>query len=207
MKIKFKHTLLLASSSRARRVLLEECKIPFEIITQKADEAKTDWTLPIEQLVAQIARMKMDKAVLPEGKEGDVCFVLTADTLSQDQKGNVQGKPIDRYDAIEKLKQLRDGSRIVTAFCLDKKVYKNGTWKVLDRVEECVKTEHAFVVPDKWVDTYLEKSWSSKSSGAIAVEEFGSMFSKSINGSYSTILGLPMFELREALEKVGFFTT
>ena len=103
MKIKFKHTLFLASSSEARKTLLEECKIPFEIVPQKADEASTDWTLPIEQLVLQITRLKMDNAVLPEGKEGDICFVLTADTLSQDKKGNVQGKPIDRYDAIDKL--------------------------------------------------------------------------------------------------------
>ena len=203
--MKSKNVLLLASQSDSRKALLEECKIPFKIIKQFADEAKCGTSLPIEQLVRQIALLKMDHVILPKGKDGDVCFVLTADTLSQDMNGNLHGKPVDRYDAIEKLKQLRKKSRTITAFCLDKKFYKDGTWKTIERIEECVKADYIFVVPDEWIDTYLAESWGHKASGAIAIEYFGTQFTKTISGSYSTIRGLPMFELRIALEKIGFF--
>ncbi|MCX5922118.1 MAG: Maf family protein [Candidatus Dependentiae bacterium] len=39
----------------------------------------------------------------------------------------------------------------------------------------------------------------------IAIEEFGAQFLKVIHGSYLTIVGLPLFELREALEELDFF--
>ena len=206
MKIEFKNTLLLASSSETRKTLLKESQIPFKMISQNADETKADASLPVEQMVQQIAKMKMDHAILPKGEEGDLCFVLTADTLCQDKNGNVMGKPTDKCDAIEKLKQQRDGgSRAVSAFCLDKKVCKNGEWKVLDRVEECVTSNYTFIVPDKWIDAHCENTWAHRAAGAVVFEEFGSMFLKTMNGSFSAIRGLPIFELREALEKVGFF--
>jgi predicted house-cleaning NTP pyrophosphatase (Maf/HAM1 superfamily) len=42
------------------------------------------------------------------------------------------------------------------------------------------------------------------SCGAGRIEDFGENFLKSVNGSYTTILGLPMFELRRALKEIGF---
>ena len=203
--MKPKYVLYLASQSQSRQLLLKECQIPFMVLTQKADETSCDWTLPLEQLVREIAREKMRHVILPDGKENDLSFVLTGDTLSQDEKGNLQGKPVDRFDAIEKLKQLRSRSRIASAFCLDKKIYKNGRWDLISRIEKCVIADHVFDVPDHWIDTYLEKSKGYLASGAIAIEDFGAQFSKIIEGSYSTIRGLPLFELREALEKLGFF--
>ncbi|MBT3455721.1 hypothetical protein HN446_01525 [bacterium] len=204
--MKTKHVLLLASGSDSRKNLLEESGIPFKVITQNADESKCDWTLPIEQLVVEIARLKMEHAILPEAKEGDVCFVVTADTMGKDPEGKIHGKPVDRYDAIEKLKGLRNGPVVtVSAFCLNKNVFKDGKWKTIERKEVCSSAEHFFMVPDKWIDTYLEKSWGYKGSGAIAIEHFGEQFSKDIKGSYSTIRGLPLFELRETLEELGFY--
>jgi len=40
--------------------------------------------------------------------------------------------------------------------------------------------------------------------GAGMVEGFGASFLKSINGSYSAVIGLPLFELRDALKKLDF---
>jgi predicted house-cleaning NTP pyrophosphatase (Maf/HAM1 superfamily) len=68
-----------------------------------------------------------------------------------------------------------------------------------------VTADYVFDVPDAWLDIYLEKSRGLVASGAIAIEEFGSQFLKTVHGSYTTIVGLPMYELREALEKIGFF--
>lgn len=201
-----KNILHLASQSYSRQQLLKESEIPFTLLAQDADESACDWTLPLDKLVASISLYKMNHAILPEGKEGDVLFVLTGDTLSQDANGVIQGKPVDREDAIAKIKQARGGTKLCSAFCLDKKEYKDGEWNLAERIHEVVHSEYLFYVPDNWIDRYLEKSIGLSCSNAIAVELFGAQFLKYIRGSYSTIVGLPMYELREALERMGFFS-
>ena len=200
-----KNILLLGSKSQSRQMLLREVQIPFKIVGQNADETQCDWGLPLPQLVQKIALYKMNHVVLPGGDDGAICFVLTADTLSQDKSGKVQGKPIDKNDAIIKIKMAREGTYLCTAFCLDKKIWRNGTWHVQERIEELVSVEYNFIVPDDWIDIYLEKSSGLQASNAIAVEEFGGQFLQEVRGSYSAIVGLPLFQVREALEHIGFF--
>lgn len=200
-----KNILLLGSKSQSRQMLLREMQIPFLVIEQEADETKCDWRLPLESLVKSIAHHKMNHAVLPTGTDGAVCFVLTADTLTQDKSGTINGKPIDKDDAIAKIKKGREGTTLCTAFCLDKKIFHEGRWQIEERIENQVHAEYNFIVPDEWIDLYLEKSFGLQSSNATAVEGFGSQFLKSINGSYSTIVGLPLFQVRVALERIGFF--
>ena len=79
--MKTSNTLLLASSSSSRKMLLDESQIPFKVIYQTADESQCDVGLPFQQLVEAIANHKMNHVIMPEGKEGDLAFVLTADTI------------------------------------------------------------------------------------------------------------------------------
>ncbi len=199
-------TLLLGSQSPSRQQLLSEAQIPFTRIDQRADESQCDWGLPLAQVVASIAQHKMNHVILPDGtQEGEHCFVLTADTLSQDLDGTIQGKPVDRADAVAKIKKARDGSRLCTAFCLDKRVWHNGAWEVAQRIEQAVHAQYQFVIPDEWINIYLDTSIGLKTAGAIAIEGYGAQFLRIADGAHSAIIGLPMFELREALQTVGFF--
>lgn len=201
------HTLLLGSKSYSRKMLLTQAQIPFTLLEQNADETRCDWKLPLPLLVAQIALLKMGHVIIPDGKnEGQICFVLTADTMSQDSNGVIHGKPVDRVDAIAKIKAAAHGNYLCTAFCLDKRIWKSGRWQLQKRIQEVVAAEYLFIIPDQWIDRYLQKSIALQTSGAIAIEEFGVQFLKTVQGSYSTIVGLPMFELRQALEQVDFFT-
>lgn len=200
------NTLYFGSKSAPRRMLLEQAQIPFIVVSQDADESQCDWGLPLPQLVASIALYKMQHVILPDGKnEGDICFVLTADTMSHDKTGKIHGKPVDRADAIAKIKATRAGSFLCTAFCLDKKIWKNGTWEIQERITDVVSAEFSFIIPDEWIDIYLEKIPFLDVSGGIAVELYGNQFLKTMSGSYSTIIGLPLFEVREALQKLNFF--
>ena len=211
-----KNILYFGSKSQSRRMLLNESQIPFVTVNQDADESQCDWGLPLPQLVLSIALYKMQHVILPDGtSEGQVCFVLTADTMSHDSMGVVHGKPVNRDDAIAKIKATAAGSFLCTAFCLDRKVWKPGlrspgevgagAWVIEERIADVVSAEFIFAVSDKWLDIYLEKTPFLDVSGGIAVEKFGNQFLKTVQGSYSTIIGLPLFELREALEKLGFF--
>src|SRR5579872_3249589 len=199
------YILYLGSKSRSRQQLLNEAQIPFLLLDQTADESACDWTLPLEQLVMTISLFKMEHLLLPKGKEGDILFLLTADTLSQDVDGQIEGKPINHEDALRKIKKARNGTRLSTAFCLDKREFKNGSWQRVARIHQAVHAQYEFIIPDEWIDEYLDKSLGLSCSNAIAVETYGAQFLKEVHGSYSTIVGLPMFELREALAKLGFF--
>jgi septum formation protein len=73
-----------------------------------------------------------------------------------------------------------------------------------------VESKCVFEVPHELIDWYLEKldildglSYTNVS-GAMAIEGVGSQFVKSIDGSYTAIVGLPLFELRQALTELGF---
>lgn len=201
-----KNVLLLGSKSQSRQKLLREAMIPFQLIEQDVDETECDWGLPLEKVVELIALHKMEHLIMPQGQEGQITFVLTADTLSQDKEGSINGKPIDRADAVAKIKAARKGSRLVTAFCLDKKIFRNGSWQTEKRIVRCVHAQYEFIISDRWIDIYIDNSPALNVSNAIAIEEFGAPFLKTLTGSYSTIVGLPLFELREALEELEFFT-
>jgi septum formation protein len=204
--MKAQYTLYFGSKSEPRKMLLEEAQIPFTIVSQNADESQCDWGLPLPQLVLSIALYKMQHVILPDGtKDGDICFVLTADTMSHDKTGKIHGKPVDRADAIAKIKATREGSFLCTAFCLDRKVWRDGAWEIEERVAGIVSAEFSFIIPDEWIDTYLEKVPFLDVSGGIAVERYGNQFLKTVQGSYATIIGLPLFEVRQALEKLGFY--
>ena len=200
-----KQCLYLGSSSESRQMLLNEAKIPYELVAQSADESKCDWGLSLQQVVEQIALYKMDHVLLPKGIEGDICFALTADTLTENNTGQLEGKPVDRADAIQKLKSCRHGVRTGTAFCLDRRVYKDGQWQLDVRIREYVVARYMFNVPDDWIDFYLDNA-PIIGSGAIAIEGFGGQFLQMVDGSYTAVVGLPMYEVREALEKLGFFS-
>ncbi len=199
--------LYLASQSLSRQYLLRESHITYAVVQQTAQEDIYAWdTFPLEVLVVKLAELKNAHAQLPQAPEQSISFTLTADTLSQDHTGTIHGKPHDHDDARTKIRMLRDGSYVSTGFCITRQHYKNGVWHEEARITAAVTAFCVFDVPDNWLDLYLARTSATEVSGAITIDHFGMQFLKRIDGSYSTIVGLPLFEVREALESMGFFS-
>lgn len=206
LKTTTQNVLLLASQSKSRMRLLQEACIPFVTIEQQADESACDWNLSVEHVVTNIARHKMEQAIVPIGKEGQICFVLTADTLSTDSTGAIHGKPTSLEDAMDKIKRTRQGINTCTsAFCLEKKVFQNNLWHTQKRIEQYAQVRYQFMIPDNWIPKYLQQVDVLTMAGGVGIELYGNQFLKEVQGSYSAIVGLPLFELRQALEEIGFF--
>ncbi|MGE0206910.1 MAG: nucleoside triphosphate pyrophosphatase [Candidatus Babeliales bacterium] len=202
-----KKILLLGSSSSSRQKLLMQAQIPFHVVDQSYNESLADRTKPFLQLVEAIAVQKMAHVTMPPAqKEGEHAFVLTADTMGQDSKGVVHGKPMTKQEAIASIKALNGTGVVATAFCLEKKVWRTGAWHTEKSIVRTVSALYEFDMPDAWIEKYVTAVPQYKDmSGGITIEGFGAQFLKTIQGSYSTIIGLPLFELREALEELGFF--
>jgi len=200
-----KNILLLASSSASRKQLLTDAAIPFVTVPQDADESACDWGMSLQKVVEHIAIFKMAHVIMPTGADGQEKYVLTADTLTLNKSGEILGKPTSREQAIAHIKSIRAGVSTGTAFCLEKKLFHDNAWHTSEQIVRFVQAEYQFNVPDAWIERYFEASEIYQKSGAIAIEGFGALFLKEVRGSYYTIVGLPLFELRESLEKIGFF--
>jgi septum formation protein len=200
-------TLYLGSNSATRKKLLTEMGISFQIVGHQADEEACGWDMPLEKLVETIAFAKMEHVIIPQNVDKNKrIFVLTADSLCADARGKLHGKPENKEDAIAKIKALRGRGKVATAFCLEKKKFHGNTWKNEQSFLKVVTAQYEFDLPDEWIERYLEHvPCYLQISGGITIDGYGAQFLKSINGSYSTILGLPVFEVREALEKIGFY--
>lgn len=212
-----KHILYLASQSPSRKRLLQEAGIAIQVLEQSANEQACDWTLPLEQLVESIAVHKMDSLLISDNSKDytkglggaqwvSTRWVMTADTLGQDAQGRIYAKPNDYQDAVNQLKSQRgQWVRVATAFCLDRKVFKAGSWQTEERLSQTVISQILFSIEDNEIDEYIKAVGALKCAGSIAIDGFGGQYLKALNGSYSSVIGLPLYEVRQALKKTGFF--
>ena len=156
-----------------------------------------------------IARHKMDQVLLPNSSEktGDTLFIVTADTLVRAPQQDIEfGKPKDTEDAKRMLRYIRqEPVEVVTGCCVEKRVVVDGVWVTDQKALWAQTTLVEFIIEEDRLDWYLTHLPESLySSGAGIIEGFGQIFFKSLHGSYTAVRGLPLFEMRQALEKFEF---
>jgi septum formation protein len=201
--------LFLASQSQARQKLLRLACIPFKVLAHSSDEQiEQSWTTFQDHVLA-IAKGKMHTVLLPKRTDldRDYIFVLTADTLLRDpRKGTIFGKPANRQHAIQVLAQESEGPiEVATGCCLTKYIDSNGSW-VTDKSIDIVSTSIVeFYVDKDSVELYFQQIPQAPiCAGAGVIEEHGLTYLKSINGSFSGVMGLPLYEVRQALKDLRF---
>ena len=224
-KMNKKDILYLGSQSASRQKLLRDAQIPFKTLDHASDEQIDVLGLSFEEHVLAIAQSKIRSLVLPDPKvlschpgQGPgihlesiqktfPIFVLTADTLIRLSKtGTIMGKPTSRDHARSMLeREAQEPLEIITGCCLEKMYNESGTWVTREKIHWTTGAMAEFVVSSDQIDAYLDAMpMAMYCCGAGMVEGFGAQFLKSINGSYSAVIGLPMFELKEALKKLKF---
>lgn len=213
--MKYPNRLFIASSSTSRHMLLRDAGFDFVVLSQNCDEHACSNSPDACTLVQELARAKMDhtQAPLPEQLTKQELtsgiFVVTADSVVEDAQGNIHGKPVDHGDALKKINNLRSGVHVHTAFCLEKWLFDATQNIWLKGIQSVVVHDKAFCVMDispEWAEWYLKHhSIAYRCAGAMAVEGIGGLFGKRIEGSYSTLIGLPLCRLREELAIRDFF--
>jgi len=182
----------LASASPRRKQLLEQLGLRFEVVvvevdeTAQAGEAPRDYVLRVAGLKATAVASRLGNPRLP---------VLAADTTVV-LDGVILGKPKDQDDAIRMLAHL-GGRRhqVLSAVAL---------WNrdVLDTV-----------LNDSWVSfraidpveagAYWDSGEPRDKAGSYGIQGLGAVFVQSLEGSYSGVMGLPLFETAALLHKAG----
>jgi septum formation protein len=186
--------LILASSSPRRRELLERLRIPIEIHPADVDETP----LENEHAKAMVLRLAKDKAAKVAG-EHPGRWILASDTTVA-LNGKPIGKPTDIADAQRTLKRLQGKKhQVYTAICL-----QNGK----KRFALADATDVSFrKMTEAEIAWYVKTGEPMDKAGSYAIQGQGGLFVKSITGSYSNVMGLPIEKTVELLSKAGLLNS
>lgn len=184
-------SLILASGSPRRRELLSLMGLDFEICPADVDEHLTGHP---SQVVAILAEKKAEAAA----KLHPEATIIGSDTLVYCQ-GEVLGKPQDEEDALRMLRLLSDNTNIVyTGVCvIDGKTGKKQTQTDSTEV-------HFLPIDDASAWRYIRSGEPMDKAGAYGAQGMGGMFVRSITGSPSNVIGLPMHLVRNMLRSIGW---
>jgi len=177
----------LASTSPRRREILETLGIDFDVIPVETDESAQQGETPGE-MVLRLAIAKADAATHGE-------FVLAADTIVV-LGDRVLGKPRDVDDGVEMLLALSGRAHaVMTGVALKTPTETRAVLSTTDVQFREIGRDEAY--------RYWQSGEPCDKAGAYGIQGLGGMFVKSIEGSYSGVMGLPVFETVELLKSAG----
>ncbi len=184
-------SLILASRSPRRRELLSLLDIPFKVVTTDVDET------PVrdESADALASRLAHAKAVAAYHQTGPGHWVLGGDTIVV-LKDQILGKPAHRSQAVAMLRQLSGRThRVITAVALIGDGFCG---------ENLCQTEVSFCsLSEQQIQNYCAGSEPFDKAGAYGIQGYAGSFIRNLSGSYSGVVGLPLYETRLLLEQAG----
>jgi septum formation protein len=182
--------LRLASASPRRRQLLDLIGVPHVVTPADIDETP----LPAEGGADYVMRLARDKALAVHARHGDLP-VLAADTTVH-VDGHILEKPQSEADCLRML-GLLSGRRhqVYTGVCVVSAAPPS--WV-------CSATEVEFrAISRDEMRAYWASGEPQGKAGAYAIQGLGAVFVSNIAGSYTGVMGLPLFETAQALRLHG----
>jgi septum formation protein len=184
--------LVLASISPRRKELLAQLGIPFDPVESGIEETAFGVFSPAE-LVCQVAVRKAESV-------RDRCpqrWILGADTIVV-LRNRIFGKPRDIRDCREMLFSLSGRNHsVITAFCL---IDPSGISVHLEAVSTKVKVKR---MSEDEIVAYIRTGEPFGKAGGYAIQAIGSFMIERITGSYTNVVGLPVYEVINAMITCG----
>ena len=181
--------LQLASTSPRRQEILRSLGLTFTVMAVEVDESRLEGETP-QQMVLRLAANKAAAAV-----SADSQLVIGADTIVV-LGDKVLGKPRGMDDAVEMLMKLSGRSHtVLTGVAL---------WSSTGTTSALSQTEVRFreIARDE-ARAYWHSGEPCDKAGSYAIQGRGGTFVAAISGSYSGVVGLPVYELAELLGNAG----
>ncbi len=194
--------LYLASQSPRRRQLLEQLGIQHELLLPDADEDAESIEAIVgneapSTYVQRVTALKLDAALLRCKRRGlKAAPVLCSDTTVALNR-TIYGKPVDAEDANRMLRELSGKTHsVLTAVAI-------GTARKRVQVLSKSRVTFAAMSPSQ-IRAYVASGEPMGKAGAYAVQGRAAAYISHISGSYSGIMGLPVFETARLIHSLGF---
>jgi len=186
---------ILASKSPRRNELLRQMGFDFEVIPSRVAENFVQTESP-EEHVIRLAEAKAKDVAL----ENPDRWVIAADTIVY-INGSVLGKPKDRGEAVQMLRRLSGQEHwVLTGFFV---CHLEKTKSDKEAVQTAVKVKG--LTPNE-IDWYVQTGEPFDKAGGYAIQGMGAFMIESIRGSYTNVVGLPLCELIQMLNRLGAIT-
>lgn len=189
--------IILASSSQRRQEIFKQLGIPYMVVMP---EIKEDYPedLDLGKVPEYLASKKIEAAIkiLPQGQ--NVPWIFAADTLII-KDGKIYGKPESKEEAVQFLKELQNGTHtVITSIALF-----NGKINYLSTRTSVNKVTFSSL-SEKEIEWYIETGEWHGVAGAYRIQGLASCFISHIEGTQSSIIGLPIFEFYDILKEQGY---
>jgi septum formation protein len=189
-------TLILASQSPRRKDLLRQLGYQFTVQTSNIDETIKENEVAYDY-VLRLAKKKAEHVLALLPKEEQAYSVVLGSDTSVVFNGQILGKPVNEDDCINMLSLLSNNQhQVLTAIAL---VSESGVQR------EVVSTDIFFKVLTKAeIQSYWLTGEPHDKAGGYGIQGIAGQFVKTIKGSYSAVVGLPLYETAQLLAKAGF---
>jgi len=187
--------LYLASNSPRRKALLEQLNLEFDVVNAPVEEV----ALPHESPESYVRRIAIEKALAGFNKvAGKVVWVIGGDTTVL-VDGKVLGKPKNPVDSYRMLSRLSGKSHtVLSAIAI---VFDGEVFSSLNQTQVTFKA-----LSDDEIKQYIATEEPQDKAGSYAIQGLAAKFITGIEGSYTGVMGLPLFELNELLTQSGYYT-
>ena len=195
--------LILASASPRRADLMRMCGYEFTVIPGSADESAVSASAPSE-LVEKLALLKAESVLRTLSTERRRNAVAVgADTVVV-LDGHIIGKPRFPKEAEEMLRAERGRVNTVhTGLAIVRTEWKDGREELVSSVVSDSASVHFLPLSDAEISAYVATGEPMDKAGAYGIQGISSMFIDRINGSYFTVVGLPVHLLYRELRRFG----
>jgi septum formation protein len=182
--------IILASASPRRKELLDQIKVTYKVHQVDLDETP----LPDETPLDYVLRLAAEKSAACAAQLKTEIPVLAADTAVI-LGCVIMGKPKDQADALAMLTRLSGKTH---------QVYSAISLRGREHSLAVSITEVTFRhLTEREMLDYWHSGEPVDKAGSYAIQGLGAMFVESIKGSFSGVVGLPLFETAELLAKQG----
>lgn len=182
--------LLLASKSPRRQALLRQIGVVFDLVEVDLDETPG----ADEDPESYVLRLALEKARSGKARARAALPVLAADTAIV-IGDRILGKPKDRLDAAAMLRMLSGRTHRVLS----------GVALVSDTERQAISTSEVRFreISAREADAYWASGEPRDKAGGYAIQGLGALFISDLRGSYSGVMGLPLFETAGLLADAG----
>lgn len=185
--------IVLASSSKQRKNMLDMLGIDYKVVTSKVEEKSTS-----KDPYTYVEKLSLNKALSVKDQLNYKALIIACDTVVS-FNSHIYEKPKSKEEAYNNLKQFSNNKNTVITGVTIFDLYKNKTITFSESTDVYLKD-----IPDEDIKWYIDNEEKVLKVCGYAPLGKASLFIKKIDGDFYNLIGLPISRTFEEVKKLGY---